>query len=124
MHQRHEHSLIITDLTLTFKEFSIAPYIYELERTSAQLFFLGLSLKSFKPCNQKINYGPFPEAQIEYNLAFLNNGIVAWQFEYEKYAWNDAMLTKVILLRNKDFLKESRALLQDFTQEEFYKMHS
>jgi len=113
----HEYCLVITDTSIHIKECSMTDCAYELERTNAAAFFLGLSKKSFKPCNEHINYGPFPEAQIDYRLAFLGNGIAAWQFAYETYAWEDSGLSKAVVLRKKDM--ENNLRLAEFGREPF-----
>lgn len=101
----YEYCLLITDLSVSLPECDLDKCAYELERTAAQLFLFGLRKTSFKPCNESINYGPFPEAKIEYRLGILGNGIAAWQFEYEKYACDDPLLSSAILIRNEN-LKE------------------
>lgn len=115
----NDYCLVITDTSMHMQECSMADCVYELERTNAVAFFLGLSKKSFEPCNEKINYGPFPEAQIDYRLAFLGNGIAAWQFEYETYVWEDPALDKAVLLRKKDL--ENNLQLAEFGKETFKK---
>lgn len=102
----NEHCLIITDVSLPMRPCGMKDCIYELERTYASAFFLGLSKQSFKTCNEKINYAPFPDGQIEYRLAFLSNGIAAWQFAYETYVLQDPLLFSAILVRKKDLENE------------------
>lgn len=98
----HDHCLVITDTHIILPQCSLDTYIYELERAYAAAFFFGLTKSSLNPCNEAINYGPYPEATIDYRLVFLSNGIVAWQFAYETYVWEDPALLNAVLLRKKD----------------------
>lgn len=93
--------LLITDVSIHLPECDLEQCAYELERTAAPFFFLGLRKASFKPCNEPINYGPFAQAQIEYRLAILGNGIAAWEFAYEDYVWHDPKLTAAVLMPAK-----------------------
>ena len=111
----NDYCLIIADPSIHLNECPIKECVYELERTDAKAFFLGLSKESFQSCNEKINYGPFPDLYIEYRLAFLSNGIAAWQFEYEPYVWDDAKLTAAVILRRNDITNNAASLIQEFT---------
>lgn len=96
-----QYYLLITDVSLSLPECDLKQCAYELARTAAPFFFLGLRKASFKPCNEPINYGPFPEAHIEYRLAILGNGIAAWEFAYEDYVWHDPKLTAAVMMPAK-----------------------
>jgi glycosyltransferase involved in cell wall biosynthesis len=111
----HDYCLIITDMHSTLPECSLETCIYELERTYAAAFFFGLTSSSFKACSEAINYGPYPEAIIDYHLVFLNNGVVAWQFAYEMYVWEDPALFNAMLLRKENI--EAIAREGSFTKE-------
>jgi glycosyltransferase involved in cell wall biosynthesis len=101
----NDHCLIVADCSSMLRNCNISDCIYQMERTFAKAFFLGLSKQNFIPCNTKINYGPFLDGNIEYRLAFLGNGIAAWQFAYERYILEDARIIKSVLLK-KSLLKK------------------
>lgn len=116
---RNDYCVVIADVTCPVYSFAWAECVYELERTQAKIFFLNLTKQSFIPCNEKINYTPFPNGQLEYRLAFLSNGIAAWQFAYEPYVWQDPMLDSIVLLNKNDLQNGLPALLQDFSRTSF-----
>lgn len=118
------HCLIMSDFDYSLEDCSISNIIFELERTGAKIFFLGISKDSFVPCNETINYGPFPGEKIEYRLAYLNDGIAAWQFEYEHYAWQDSKLASLVLLRSGDFLSEAQSLKLNSLQKLLHRLMS
>src|ERR1700733_2166137 len=98
----YNHCLLISNTAIHLPECSLEKCVYELERTYAAAFFFGLTKSSFKACNEAINYGPYPEATIDYRLVFLSNGIAAWQFAYETYVWEDPALLNAVLLRKEN----------------------
>lgn len=111
----NDYCLVVADTTTCLSEYPIKKCVYELERTFAKAFFLGISKDSFQPCNEKINYGPFPNLKIEYRLAFLSNGIAAWQFEFEPYVWDNPKLATAVILRTNDITHNAVLLMQEFT---------
>ncbi len=119
---RSDYCLVIADVLCPLRHFVLADCIYELERTQAKAFFLGLSKNSFTPCNEAINYAPFSDGQIDYRLAFLGNGLAAWQFAYETYVWEDTAIESAVLLKKSDFQKGLPALVQDFSRASFKKL--
>lgn len=91
-----EYVLLITDLSKDLPN-NLVEIIQTLDTTGARAFFFGLDQTHFIPCNLPINYAPFKGAVIEYRNAPLDNGMLAWQMEYEEYIWQDPALVSQIL---------------------------
>lgn len=111
-----EYVLLITDLSKELP--SNLPYIIQiLDVTGSRAFFFGLDASHFRPWNETINYAPFKGATIEYRNAPLNNGMLAWQMQYETYLWDDPALCSMVLFAPGESCDYLCSVLRDNLQQ-------
>lgn len=109
--------LIINDSNL--ENFELQLPMKTLETTGASLFFYGLDKSHLKLCNELIPYAPFRGAVMEYRCTPLTGGIIACQFDCEKYLWEDPALTSMVMMKMSNPINQLSSIIKSVLSETF-----
>ncbi|GMU19729.1 MAG: hypothetical protein AMXMBFR12_09210 [Candidatus Babeliales bacterium] len=96
-----DYLLIIANPTMRIDDIDLNVCMYEMERTGAPLFFLGIHKQDFISCNEPIPYAPFKGAVMEYRLTPIAMNICAWQCDCVPELWHfDGLYTGILIDKN------------------------
>lgn len=110
-----DYILIVANPDLRINSVDLNICMYEMERTGAPLFFLGINKKDFIPCNEPIPYAPFKGAIMEYRLAPVAPNICVWQCDCALDLWHfDGLYTGILIDKEHVGLLESALKGQSF----------